>query len=548
MHKGSGAVLVFVASAVCAGLLWASQSLADFVRRPSLSWASVTAGSASKAPPRAGAASNARTWADAASGAGPWAGERFGAPPWAAAAPAARPRGRAGAAAPSMLAVSLEQPSYSMTAPEFLSDPAAAETGTIAVGDVSGDGRDDLVFLSLRYIPNSMDRRMEVYAAYQRADGRLDAAVKIAESGRELEHQLLIADLDRNGVGDIITTAVGNVMVLHSNGEGTFTSSMTAVGDPNGLIVTDVNRDGYLDVLVDSSDTSATVVHGGRNGIVRTSTLPLPSSAVRTTGDVTGDGLDDLILATIFNRPLEEFRVYPALASGGYAAPVVVSLPLGSNQTKSLAVGDFNADGRGDLALDEAKDISNLHLYFQDAQGNLASSLDVARQRGSGSLIASDLDRDGRTDLAIAHSGWGYIGYYLQTSAGFTPVNVINAYQFMGRVNYFATGDLNNDGCGDLVIARSTQSPVLLYGQGCAAPPIADCRYPEVAVQDSGLRAASLASSLVPEHNGGVGGNARESLARGAGAHFGRDGYDVRGVPSPRYEAWNRAGMRVLER
>ena len=539
MHKGSGAVLVFVASGVCAGLLWASQSLTDFVRRPSLSWASVTAGAASNARPRASTASKAPTWA----------GATFGARPRAVGTPAVRPRGGArAAAAPAMLAVSLEQPSYSMAAPEFLSDPAAAATGTIAVGDVSGDGRDDLVFLSLRYAPTPGNSRMEVYVAYQRNDGRLDAAVKIADSGREFEHQLLIADLDRNGVGDIITTAVGSVLVLRSNGDGTFTSSMTAVGDPNGLIVTDVDRDGYLDVLVDSSDTSATVVHGGRDGIMRTSTLPLPSSAVRTTGDVTGDGRDDLILATIFNRPLEEFRIYPALASGGYAAPVVLSLPLGSNHTASLAVGDFNADGRGDLALDEAKDISNLHLYFQDAQGSLASSLDVARHRGSGPLIASDLDRDGRTDLAIAHSGWGYIGYYLQTDIGFTPENVVNAYQHMGRVNYFATGDINNDGCGDLVVARSTQSPVLLYGQGCAAPPMADCRYPEVAVQGSGLQAAGLASSLVPQHNGSVGANVREGLTRGSGMRFERNGHSVRGVPSPRYEASNRAGIRVLER
>ncbi|MBO7942576.1 VCBS repeat-containing protein, partial [Streptomyces sp. S9] len=139
------------------------------------------------------------------------------------------------------------------------------------------------------------------------------------------------------------------ILVLRSNGHGTFFGSLTPASYPNDLVVTDVDRDGYLDVLVDSSNTTATVVHGGRDGFNRTSTLPLPASAERTVGDVTGDGLDDLILGTIFNRPLEEFRVYPALASGGYAAPVVMSLPLGSNHTGSLAVGDFNGDGRGDL-------------------------------------------------------------------------------------------------------------------------------------------------------------------------------------------------------
>ena len=497
VNRRSAAVLVFVAGGLCAGLLWASQGLADLVRRPSISGASVPAGAEPDARAHAGAIFSAR------------------------------PRGRAGVASPSMLTVSLEQPTYSMAAPEFLSDPAASQAYSIAVGDVSGDGWDDLVFLSRRFTPNPIDTRTEIYVAYQRGDGHLDAAVKIGDSGNNLAYQLLIADLDRNGVGDIITSTGNGVMLLRSNADGTFTSSTTVAGFPLEMIATDVDRDGYLDVLVDSSDTSATVIHGNNRGLIeRISTLPLPSSAVRTTGDVTGDGLDDLILATIFNRPFEEFRIYPALASGGYAAPVLLSLPLGSNHAASLAVGDFNGDGRGDLALDEARDGANLRLYLQDSLGNLAPSLDIARKRGasSSSLIATDLNRDGRSDLAIAHSGWGYIGYYLQTETGFTPENVIEAYQFQGRLNYFAAGDLNHDGCGDLVVSRSSQSPVLLYGQGCAPRPrIANCRLPPVAVQGSGLVAAHLASPLVRQHNGDAGANVREGPTRGAGARFGRD-------------------------
>lgn len=525
MHKRSGAVLVIVAGGVCAGLLWASQGLADLVRWPSLLWDSVPAGAASNERPWAGATSNAR--------------------PRLGATSSALPLGRVGVAHPSMLTMPLAQQSYSMAAPEFLSDPAAAAARSIAVGDVSGDGRDDLVFLSVRWAANPVDIRIEMYAAYQRGDGRLDAAVKIAEWDYEFAYQLLIADLDRNGVGDIITTAANSVMVLRSNADGTFTSSTIIAGDPHDLIVTDVDRDGYLDVLVDSSDMSATVVHGGSGGIDGTSTLPLPSSAVRTTGDVTGDGLDDLILATIFGRPLQEFRIYPALASGGYAAPVILSRPIDANQTASLAVGDFNADGRGDLVMDEARNDANLHLYFQDSQGNLAWSLDIARRRGSGSLIATDLDRDGRSDFAMAHSGWSYIGYYLQRDMGFTPETVIDAYQNAGRLNYFAAGDLNHDGCGDLVVSRWTQSPVLLYGRDCSRPRVADCRYPPMRTGGSDIAAAGLASPLVRQYNGDVGATVGEGLIHGAGARVGRsgrNGHGVRGGPP------NRAGISVLDR
>lgn len=508
VRRGTGAVLAIVASGVCAGLLAASEGLADLVRRSSLSPTNI-AGAAPDAGRRAGALSS-----ELADEEGEFADTRLftlGASRSGGITRnlTARPSGRVGAAPPAMLTPSFALQTYVMTAPEFLSDPAAAVARSIAVGDVSGDGRDDLVFLVVRYAPDLRNDRMDIHAAYQRDDGRLAAAVKIGESvGRP--YQLLIADLDRDGVGDIMTATYDGVLMLRSNADGTFTASTTVVGDRHDMVATDVDRDGYLDVLVDTSDTSATVIHGNSLGVIdRVSTLALPASASRTTGDVTGDGLDDLILATIVGRPLQEFRIYPALATGGYAAPVVLSRPLEANPAASLAVGDFNADGRGDLVMDETENGESLHLYLQDSLGNLVPSGDIARRTGGGSLVAADLNRDGRTDLALAHSGWGYVGYYLQTRAGFTVENVIQAYQFQGRENYFAAGDLNHDGCGDLVISRWTQSPVLLYGLGCTRPRISG-QDPAIKMEGSGLAAPGSASMPVPLHEGAAGANVGE--------------------------------------
>lgn len=428
-----------MAGPVCAGLIWASQAFSGLARNSPLAQVSESAGA------------SLDTYREQASSFNPHSRHPVDVVPI------------------SMPMASPGQPLYSLSAPLFLQDPAASKAHSIAVGDVSGDGRDDLAFLSLREEVIPSNNRMEIYVAYQGDDGRLGAAVKIGDSGNNLAYQLLVADLDRDGRSDIITATFDGVLILRSNANGTFTPSTALVGDPEEMVVTDVDRDGHLDVLVDSSNTSATVVHGdGRGGIAGTSSLPLPASAVRTTGDVTGDGLDDLILATIFNRPLPEFHIYPALASGGYAAPVVLSRPADTHHADSLAVGDFNGDSRGDLMLAEARNFANLHLYLQRPDGNLAPSIEIARhQSSSGPMIATDLDRDGRTDLAIAHTGWGYVGYYLQTDAGLTPETVVEAYQLHGRLNYFAAGDLNNDGCRDLAVARVSGSPVLLYGQGC---------------------------------------------------------------------------------
>ena len=416
--------------------------------------------------------------------------------------------------------VPLVQTSYSLSAPEFLSDPAAAQARSIAVGDVSGDGRDDLVFLSIHRAQDHAESRLEIKVAYQRDDGSLAAAVKIAETDNAFAYQLMVADMDRDGVGDIITTTINGVVVLRSNGDGTFTATTAEVSDPHDVVVTDVDRDGHLDILVDSSNTSATVVHGdGAGGFHRISMLPLPSSAVRAVGDVTGDGLDDLVLATIFGRPLQEIQIHPAMESGGYVQPQLLYLPIDANQPSSLAIGDFNSDGHNDLIVDEAKDHASLHLYVQRSPGELVLDRYIARERGSGLVIATDLDRDGRADFAIAHSGWSYVGFYRQTATGFTPETVIDAYQFSGRKNYFASGDLNHDGCGDLVVSRIAQSPVLMYGRGCTPHMVADCELPPRRVEHPAMQTSGLPPRPVDFHTGDARPDAITAGATSSHAH-----------------------------
>ena len=191
--------------------------------------------------------------------------------------------------------------------------------------------------------------------------------------------------------------------------------------------------------------------------------------------------------------------------------------------------------------LDEAKDGQGLHLYFPGFQGNLAWSLDIARQRGSGPLIATDLDRDGRTDVAMAHQRVELHRVLPFEGYSFYTETAIDAYQNAGRLNYFAAGDLNHDGCGDLVVSRWSQSPVLLYGQGCSRPRIADCRYPPM--RGSGLAAVGLVSPLMREHNADVGANVREGLTRGSGVE-----QAVRKAVSPldQPDVRSRAGGQIL--
>ena len=508
---------MLVASAACAGVLWIPEKMADPVHpapRPQNDASTDTLSDARK--------DNQEYAAILSYFAHKPLSRWFRTPAGESNAPS---HDRASSAALSMPATPVAPPSYWMSGPEPLTDPAAATAHSLALGDVSRDGRDDLVFLSLLGAMAVEDYVSEIYVATQRADGSLGAAVRVGDSGNSFSRQLKIADLDRDGFNEIITTTVDGVMILRSNADGTFTPHTTPAGDPYDILVTDVDRDGYLDVLVDSSDRSATVVHGdGQAAFDRVSTLPLHTSGTRATGDVTGDGLDDLILGNVLDGLMEDSLIYPALPYGGYGAPTVLSLPLGSSPAVSFVVGDFNGDGRGDLVMNQVGRDANLRLYTQDAEGKLRAPVEIARYSASGPMIATDLNRDGRTDLAIAHTAWSYVGYYLQANGVLMPETLIDAYQSQGRETYFAAGDLNHDGCGDFAIARSSQPPMLLFGKGCAPRGrIAACCSRPLAVERSPVAVAGLASPPTRPRSGGMATSTDTGVARDALSRLERD-------------------------
>lgn len=216
VRKQWNAIGVIAVGGVCAGLVWASQALADFVQRPAPRGA--TERGVSHRPSVAQRSAFARRLA------GNW--ENLPVSTMASAAI----RGSASAASPAPPAA--WGSFYSMSAPEYLADPAAAFARSIAVGDVSGDGRDDLVFTSVRMAIKPEDERMEIYVAQQGVDGHMDPAIKVGETNHPLSYQLLLADLDLDGRKDIITVVVNGVALLRANENGTFTATTVGSAGP----------------------------------------------------------------------------------------------------------------------------------------------------------------------------------------------------------------------------------------------------------------------------------------------------------------------------
>src|SRR3989442_1694874 len=134
-----------------------------------------------------------------------------------------------------------------------------------------------------------------------------------------------------------------------------------------------------------------------------------------------------------------------------------------------MAVGDFNGDGRPDLAA------ANLGDNFVSVLlGNGDGAFQEAPTFGSGpdpySMFMADVNSDGKLDLAVANNG-SYPSYASTVSVllgngdgTFQPAQTFGAGS--GAVSV-AVGDVNGDGRPDLAVANNYSNDVsVLLGNG----------------------------------------------------------------------------------
>jgi hypothetical protein len=283
--------------------------------------------------------------------------------------------------------------------------------------------------------------------------------------------EMLFADMNGDGKLDVVLndfgSSDGSIKVLMGAGDGTFGSYIASpqFGNLADIAVADVNHDGKLDVVgTDFNNGVDTIVLGNGDGTFQSS-----RSAYAVGQNPSGNFVPALALADFdlsgsldiasTNQYNNSFSVLLARGDGTFqGAQAVLPATASGNVSQALpAVGDFNGDGKLDLA-----------MGFSSAGPGSPSALDISLSSGGAltypyldymtadlntvcSLTAADLDNDGHLDL-IANQG-GATGVYLGDGSGQFPTQ----YQVVpgpsgGWPNgctfpeNLALGDFNNDG------------------------------------------------------------------------------------------------------
>jgi len=305
----------------------------------------------------------------------------------------------------------------------------------------------------------------------------------------------LTADFNGDGIPDLVILGSG-VSVLLGNGDGTFTAAPSPSSDlPGAIAVGDFNGDGIPDLAVapafdegnsevllgngDGTFTNTGGSFGNGNGTVTSDSIAV--------GDFNGDGKLDLVEACtgLNEQPCNLLLILFGNGDGTFMQSF--GTPLAFFGSQSMAVGDFNGDGKPDLAVTNSG-ANGVNVFLNSGGGLSAVFASPATGESPSSIAAADFNGDGKLDLAVANSGSNNVTILLGNGDGtFTAA----ASPATGTApNSIAVADFNGDGVPDLAVANAGSSNVtILLGNGdgtftTAAGPAADTGSTSVASAD----------------------------------------------------------------
>ena len=334
--------------------------------------------------------------------------------------------------------------------------PISLGAGSVASGDFNRDGKTDLAVCS-----STVGDSLTIFLG--NGDGTFQQFATYTVS---FPSSVAVGDLNNDGIPDLVTYSGSGITVWIGNGDGNFTEGHTYGSFPpgSGVQLADFNGDGNVDALTDSN-FDLQIWWGNGDGTLTAGpvlTLPENGSPVFVVGDFNGDGKADIASMGIV-AAASSFVVFLGNGDGTFT-PVAESnnAPVIGYR---MAAGDLNNNGKLDLVLATGDD--SVSVLLGNGDGTFQSAVKYKVATNSYGVAIADFNGDGKPDIAVADSSSNEISVLAGNGDG--TFQGPTSYATGGGAGLIALGDFNGDGRVDAAVGAETGGSVLLGN--AAAPP-----------------------------------------------------------------------------
>jgi hypothetical protein len=286
----------------------------------------------------------------------------------------------------------------------------------MAIGDVNGDGKPDVILSGMHLIGGVWTYGFTVMLGA--GTGYLHAPHFVGSNNGVGGWVLTVGDVNGDGHLDVVASAYtgAGAEVYLGNGNGTFReqSPISLDEGPSEILLADLYGNGKLDLAIgdfgyENSQGQVEVMEGLGDGTFSQNPVYLTAGyfpAWLAAADMNSDGRQDLVVGNSYSNSVSVMLnqgggQFAAAAPDNFATPELLD---GIGQGP-MSIGDFNGDGRPDVAVASAVGVD---ILMNLGGGVLNAPRSVELGATSGQMFTADMTGDGHLDLAA--QTWGYNG------------------------------------------------------------------------------------------------------------------------------------------